>query len=396
MTIGKWLLGLFWLALLASCEDSAQPFIDAVKQRELGVASIAIASHESRLPVGGAQRLTLVSTDFDGTQTTFSGQANWTSSATRLATVADGLVDAVTEGDVTITATVGDATVSTTLEIYSSALADFALTPDPFEVAECALGTVTLLGTFADGSTFLLLPPFSTTAPSGLIVSDAADGLNVHTQAAGSYSLPIAVSGVERTLSVVASDSLSSIALNSTSVSLSVGGSHQFAATARFSDGSTSDISALGVWSLVEETPSTALTLSSSTPGQVVADASGSGTVRFSCGGIEVDASVLVDSSSVLQRLEIGQGAGEIDLASGAIQELELTAHYADGSAINVTEQAEWTVTLGDTAAVSVSNTAGSKGIVTAGSSIESETSAVVRAEFGGLNTIVQIFVERN
>ncbi|MEM7379040.1 MAG: Ig-like domain-containing protein [Pseudomonadota bacterium] len=382
-------------ALLTGCEDSVGPLLDAVEQREQGVVSIAFQAHPVRLPVGAAQRLTVLATDFEGQQSVFSGNVTWESSQSPVISVSSGLLDSLAVGTSTVTARVGAAEASTTLEAYVSPLASLAFNPNPLTVDECRTGSVTATGSFVDGTTFLLLPPFSVTAPSNVAVSNAADSLSVHAQVSGSYAVPVSDAGVSATLTLVATDTLASLALDATSVSLAVGATKQFVATATFSDSSTLDVSNLGTWTLVDETPTTALTLSTTTHGLVQGDAAGSGTVRFTCGGLQADASVVVDPGAVLQRIEIGSGAGDIDLASGATQALVLTAHFADGSSVIVTEQAEWAVTLGDTSAVSVDNTAGSKGNVTAASGIITQTSAIVEASYNGLSTLVRVFVAR-
>ncbi|MEM9603928.1 MAG: hypothetical protein AAGA11_13770 [Pseudomonadota bacterium] len=381
--------------LVAGCNDSVGPLLDAVEQREQGVVSIAFESHSARLPVGAAQRLTLLATDFEGQQSVFTGDVTWQSSEGSVISVNSGLLDSLAVGTSTVTARVGAAEASTTLEAYASPLASFAFNPDPLSVDECRTGNATATGSFADGSSFLLLPPFLVSAPSNVVVTNGDDSLGVHAQASGSYAVQVSDSGVPATLNLVAADTLASLALDATSVSLAVGATRQFVATATFSDSSTLDVSNLGTWTLVDETPTTALTLSTTTNGLVQADATGSGTVRFACGGLQADASVVVDPGAVLQRIEIGSGAGDIDLASGATQALVLTAHFADGSSVIVTEQAEWTVTLGDTSALSVNNTAGSKGTVAAASGITTQTSAIVEASYSGLSTLVRVFVAR-
>ncbi|MEM6985368.1 MAG: Ig-like domain-containing protein [Pseudomonadota bacterium] len=386
---------LLGLTVLSACDDSVQPLVDAVEQRENGVLSIAFDTHPTRLPVGAGTRLSLLATGFDGVQSPYTGPVEWRSSDSAVASVTSGFVGGVSVGSATVTATVGAAVASTALSTYAGTLTGIGVVPDPVAIDECRTGAATVSGNYADGNTFVLLPPHSVTAPSNLVISDSTDGLTLYARESGSYSVPITRNTLANTFGVVAADTLSSIQLNSNTVSLATGGTYQFEATGTYSSGGTADITALGTWAITQATPSTAITLSSSPLGQVNAVATGSGTVRFSCGGLTSDATVLVDSSAVIQRIEIGTGAGEIDLASGASDSLVLTAHFADGSSATVTEQASWSVPLGDTLAVSVNDTAGNKGVVTAATGITTATSAIVRAEYSGFTTIVRVFVGR-
>lgn len=84
--------------------------------------SMVITPANPTLKAGASLNLTATGNYSDGTTRVLSGSANWTSSATRVATVAPGgVVSAVAAGSTTITATSGGIAASTTVTVKSQA-----------------------------------------------------------------------------------------------------------------------------------------------------------------------------------------------------------------------------------------------------------------------------------
>jgi len=129
-----------------------------------------------------------------------------------------------------------------------------------------------------------------------------------------------------------------------------VGATQQFTATAKYSDGSTADVSATASW-----TAATQATATVNASGLATGVASGSTTVTASLSGI-IGSSMLAVNAKVLTSVAVSPTSATIGV--GATQQFRATATYNDGSTADVTSAANWTVATQATASVNSSGLA--------------------------------------
>jgi hypothetical protein len=139
---------------------------------------------------------------------------------------------------------------------------------------------------------------------------------------------------------------------------LPLGTTAPLTATGSYSDGSTQNLTQVATW-----TSSTSGVLVSNAPGsngQVTAVSVGPATVTASYGGFSGNTTVTV-TAAVLRSISVSPVNDTLPL--GASLSLLATGVYSDGSTQNLTGSSTWSSSSAD---VSVSNAAGSNGVVTA------------------------------
>jgi uncharacterized protein YjdB len=242
---------------------------------------------------------------------------------------------------------------------------------------EIASGTVTLtvrktsLTIRADDKTKVAgqpNPPL-TAAYSGFVNGDTASSLSPQVSltttattgspagtypivASGAGSANYTISYMNGTLTVTA-PTLTALAIQPTSQSILRGESHQFTATATYSDGSTANVTRSATWTSANATIATV-----NNTGLATGVGIGTTTVTASLSGQSASASLTV-TAPTLTGLTI-QPANASVLA-GQTRQFTATALYADGSTVNVTRLATWT--SADPTVATVNNTGLATGI---------------------------------
>jgi hypothetical protein len=159
--------------------------------------------------------------------------------------------------------------------------------------------------------------------------------------------------------SSAAAKTLTTVSVSPSITSIAMGGTQQFSATAKYSDGSTGDVTATANW-----TAASAAVATIGPTGLATAVASGSTTITASLNGINGNAALAV---AVTPRTltSIAVSPSNASLSVGATRQFSATATYSDNSTQDVTATASWTVV---TAAVATVNSTGLATGVAAGS----------------------------
>jgi len=152
---------------------------------------------------------------------------------------------------------------------------------------------------------------------------------------------------------------LSSVAVTPSSASVPKGTTQQLAATARYSDGSTSDVTGSATWT--SDTPSVAsVSDASGSKGLVSGVSQGSANVTATFESMSGSSAVTV-TPAVLSSVAVTPSSASV--VAGRTVQLTATGTYSDGSTADVTSAATWS---SDTpSAATVSDASASKGLVT-------------------------------
>ena len=156
--------------------------------------------------------------------------------------------------------------------------------------------------------------------------------------------------------STAAPTGLTSISVGPPDSSFAVGVTQQLGATGVYSDGSKKDLSAGVTWS----SSSTAVATTTAT-GMVTALTPGSTTITATLNGVSGTTTLTVTPATLVS---IGIAPATATLANGTHRQFTAMGVYSDNSSHDVTSMVTWSSS--NTAIASVSNTAGSNGLVTA------------------------------
>jgi trimeric autotransporter adhesin len=129
-----------------------------------------------------------------------------------------------------------------------------------------------------------------------------------------------------------------SISLTPASVTLAIGQSQNFSATAAFTDGTTQDVTASVQWSVANPALAS-INNTLGTAGELTGLAAGSTTVSATLNGVSGSATVTV-TAAVLTSIAITPSS--LSLALGLTSDLTATGTFSDGSTQNLTASAIW------------------------------------------------------
>jgi uncharacterized protein YjdB len=285
----------------------------------------------------------------DGSTRDVTSQAmNWMPSNYAIATnfgTTPSLFKAAGVGPVTITASVGSFTPSTTLTVTNATLQSVALTPANATLEPTTKLAYTATGTFSDGSAQDLTDIMTwfiqdnTGAASvtgkGLVTGVSPGSITVSTNSPFVFgSVPGA------TPATVAAGTLQSIAVKPASAFIVPGNTLQFSAIGTFSDGSTQDVSTLVGWTSSNAVASPTTTdVAMIASGLATGQGIGSTTITAKLGTISGTANLMVVSPS---QVTLAVTPATSSLAAGATTQLNATGTFVDGSTQDFTTLVNW------------------------------------------------------
>lgn len=343
------------------------------------LASIAVSGPNPNIIVNQTEQLTATGTYSDHSSKDLTGSVTWTSSDMSLATVAPGgMLSAKSSGTVTITATMNS--VSGTFQLtIAPALVSIAVTPANPTIAKQTNQQFIATGTFTDNSkqnitstvdwssSNTAAATISDTSPTKGLAQGVAAGKTTITATSGSIS-------ANASLTVTAATA-TSLAITPTNSTLPLDTSHQFTATATFSDSSTQDVTDVTNWN------SSATSIATVTvSGLVTAKNIGSTTISGSFESVNDSTTLTVDSSN-LSSISIQPANGSI--AAGTKIQFTATGNFNDGSTHNLTSRVTWTSS--NPAQVSIN----AVGLVTG----ISQSNVTITATLGGVTASVPFTV---
>lgn len=383
----------------AGCYDGDPSGLrEAVVVNREGVTALAIDGEQPVLETGTRLTLTASATTSSGTQD-LSRHATWRSSNPAAVRVdARGHVTAVGNGVAQVSATLAQFSDTVTITASDAALQSITVS-GAASVNECASARYSATGRYDDGTdrdiTALVSWVVGDAGVARMSASSDAGNLLV-TRDTGSTGLTAVRGSVASApFTVTITDTLDSLVITPAApAAIARSGNLQFTATGNWG-GTTADVSAAALWSLAnDDGAATAADLGSvrngdATPGLFSAGTrGGTGTLNATCGGQSDAEDITV---VYLESLAI-TNTRPIELAPNATLLLSLEGTWSDAGKEPANEAATWGVSTVSGTPLTVSNTAGSRGRITAGNG---EGVATVTASLNGKSVSVSVSVVR-
>jgi hypothetical protein len=337
------------------------------------LTGIAVTPGNAVTAFGITQQFTATGTFSDGTSRDITDQVTWAALPGTVATINDaGLATPVSVGTATIQASSAGITASTTLRVTAKTLVSIEVTPAGQTIDVGSTLQLAATGTFSDGTTQGLTDQVTWTTSDEAIatVTDeviTSNGL-VEGLTGGIVTITASlgtVNPISGGVTVVINDPnalvLESIAVTAAGdvTSLPLGVTVQLTATGTFRNGSTADITNEVVWA----SSNANVTVSNDDGSKGVARAAvlGSADITATQGTVVSPAFALEATPALIEDFALAAFATTV--AVGEPLRVVATAELGDDTSGQVNERLTWTSS--DPLLASVSDVAGSKGVVT-------------------------------
>ncbi len=385
------LIGLFMLLGLCGCTDGDdEALVDTVTVAELGVIAMTVTTPNTVVDSGISLKLTATGTKADLSTVDMSATVHWSSSNPVVATVSSiGEVATLAEGETVISANLGVLAASTVLMVSDAELTAVQLVPEAAQPAACRNVQINAEGTFDDGSIRSIIDAVTwvsrqpdigdfATDRAGLLATFAEGTVLVSAEYNGLTAPDLPIDVIGRPINIWIDPVISTLV---------VGTSQTFTARADYALDAALDVSANASWS---SEPATGIVQVDNT-GQVTALATGQVTITATCAGVIGQASFVVEAQAQLVRIEINDGDPFLEMDNDETVQLSADALYADGSRVDITDDANWSVIDQGDEAVNVDDD-DDKGLVAARLTTGI---GVVEAEYESLRDDILIEVRR-
>ncbi len=221
--------------------------------------TLAVSPRLPKVPRGLTQQMKVTATFSDGSTQDVTALAGWSVKDVSGSSVAvvnsAGLVTARQLGKATVTARYMTKVSYTTLEVTPAVATSLAISPLSPSIAKGTAQRFTATGTFSDGSLqdVSTLADWFVTDVMGTGVASIDGTGSAFAEAVGQASVRVEYQGkaTETTLTVTPA-TVVSLVLSPTAATVDKGATVKFAASARLSDGSTQDVSAMASWTATD------------------------------------------------------------------------------------------------------------------------------------------------
>jgi trimeric autotransporter adhesin len=312
------------------------------------VSSIQVAPTSMSIGTGSTQQFSAAAHMSDGTSKDVTSTVQWSSSDTDIASITSGgMATGSAPGTVNITAQSGTLKSTATLTISGAAvnLASIVVSPAASSLPVNTNQQFTATGNYTDGTSADLTALVSWSSSSNGIATVSAAGV-VAGMTAGTTNISASLGGVLGSTSVtVTAPSLVSISVTPVGLTLGIGISQQYVATATYSDGSSADLSSGVTWS---SSSTSVATVNSS--GLVTTVAAGQTTITASVTGLS-DTSTLTVVAAHLTSIAVSPAVQTI--SAGTTQQFTAIGSFDDGST-QLLQSVTWSSSLTSVASLDV------------------------------------------
>jgi hypothetical protein len=334
------------------------------------ISELTVDPANAVLPVDNLQhyRASLVLDNNDVIDVT--QQVNWSVANGSIATVSNadfnrGLVQAVSEGNTSVIATLSFAgqteTGSATLAVVPISLVSIAITPADVTVVRGISGRFDATGTYNNQDERLITNSVIWASSDSNVVNIAASGSdagNAYAVIPGTSIISASLSGiVGATSATVIAPGLIGIDVFPLNPTQPLGVAQPFRAVASFDDGSSKDITQLASW---QSSNQAVAELEPRIAGQAKTLTVGQSSITATWNGLQGVSLLTVTDPAPISLKVIPAGAGTLPRNSDANYTAFL--EYSDGNAVDVTDQVSWTSS--NEAIATISNGVGDEGRV--------------------------------
>ena len=333
------------------------------------LVSIEVSPATPSVPNGMTQQFTATGLYTDNSTQNITTQVTWASSNSAVATVSDdvgsnGRASTTGTGSTTVSATSGDVTGNTTLTVTDATLVSIEVSPGSSQAAAGTTAQFTATGLYSDNSTQNLTTQVdwaSSDEAVATLSNTAGSNGRASAVSAGSTTVLASSGGVTGDATFTVTDAtLVSIEVSPALPSIANGLTQQFAATGRFTDNSTQDLTTQVVWASSNDT----VAMVSNAPGSnglATTAEVGSAVVYATSGDVTGDTTLTVTDATLVS---IEVSPPDPSIVDGLTQQLTATGLYTDSSIEDLTADVTWASTVETVA--TVSNAPGLNGLASA------------------------------
>ena len=317
------------VSTISASSGSATPGAAALTITPAVLTEIDIAPDAQYVPVGGQLQLSVTGTYSDGSTQDITANTLWSSSDPTLASVdpGTGIVTGIANSNnnpVTITATYGGISSTTTVYITDAVAVSVQLTPSTSSIASGTTQQYSVNVVYSDGSLQPVTAGLSWLSSSASVAGVDFNGLATGL-APGQTTITVFYNSMSATTSLtVTPATLTNIVVTPITTVVGVNGNAQFTATGVFSDNSTQDMSSQVVWTSSNGTFATI-----SATGLATGLSTGSLTITAIYGTISGSATLNV-TTATLQSITISPDNPILPPHSRT--KLTAIGHFSDGS----------------------------------------------------------------
>jgi hypothetical protein len=300
------------------------------------VISVIVTPGNATVSISGTQQFTAMANYSDGSSGDVTSLATWSSGSSSVATVSAGLATAVAEGNTSITAVYGEKSGSATLNVIAGyPVSSIIVTPQSASIAVGQSQQFTATATYENGSSADVTVE-SIWASGNTTVATISAG-NATGVGVGTSDITASLGNVtsEPAILNVGPAIVTSVIVTPEGGSVRVGGMQQLTATAKYSDGSTVDVTNQVTWSSSDEGIASVDDVGLAT-GKVVGDIE----VTATLGTVSGSTTLTVYSPTLLSILVTPESAST---PVNGTQQFTATGVYSDNSTLDVTASASWT-----------------------------------------------------
>jgi uncharacterized protein YjdB len=296
----------------------------------------------------------------------------WSTSSSSTATISNipgsqGLATALSTGVTTVTATDGSIFGVAALTVLPAVLIAVTVSPSVTSIPLGETAPFNATGHYSDGSTQNLTKTVTWATSSATVATVSnASGSQGQVTATGTGLATIMATDSSASLSGTAAvtvlpAALLAITVSPTATNLPAGETAPFTATGLYSNATTENITDSVTWSSSDTSDATVSNAPGS-QGEVTAVATGASTIAATDPTTSIQGTALVTVlPAVLVAITVSPLAG--NLPAGETEQFSSTGLYSDGTTADITDSVTWSSS--DTSAATISNTAGSQGLVT-------------------------------
>ncbi|MBC7093365.1 Ig-like domain-containing protein [Candidatus Bipolaricaulota bacterium] len=316
----------------------------AENQSEVTVVSLTVEPSSLTLDEGSSARLTATAHYSDGSSADVTSLAEFLPADAGVARVERGLVTGLAPGATEVTVTYGGQTATVPVTV-SAALEAIAVEPASVSIPAGRTQQLTVTARYSDGSTVDVTGEAFYQSDNEAVASISGAGL-VTGLSQGTAAITVSYGGKTAVVPVsVGAPVVESVSVQPASVNLVAGKTQQLIVTAHYSDGSSRDVTDQA--SYLSGNTSVAAVSSS---GLVTGESQGTTDISVSFEGRTAAVRVTV-SAPVAESISVEPAS--VSIPAGRTQQLRVVAHYSDGSARDVTDQASYQSENSSVAAVS-------------------------------------------
>ncbi|MFZ6760887.1 beta strand repeat-containing protein [Undibacterium sp. Ji50W] len=326
-------------SLIAGCGGGGGDPILGIPSATL--STLTVSPVTATVASGGMQQFVATATYADGASQDVTATSAWTSASPNVATIVSntGVAKGVVNGTSVISASFGGKTASATLTVSQSSLLSIALLPVNPSVAVGGKQQFQAMGTYSDGTTSDITAISSFTSASPAFATVTSTGLATGVAIGSSTVNAVSGSTTATTTLTVTAANLLSIALTPANPPMQIGTTQQLTVTAKYSDGSSVNVTASSSFSSATPAIATVSTATASN-GLVTAIGSGTSTITASFNGSSATTTVNV-SSALLTSITVTPV--NANLAVGSTQQFIASGNYSDATTANISNGVTWT-----------------------------------------------------